>query len=159
MKEVGSGGWGRERWDREEELWLLTSGGLRGSWPTAILVSWFWLRRDGPAPLGWSLTGVSRYLLRTASLPEAKLAQTQPCVTFWSDHNSGSLSLHWRQLGQTLISFCFLSEWEQKRKFSERWMFSADKGSFSNQLGWKSPGNINERSHFRWDVSHPLLPT
>lgn len=29
---------------------------------------------------------------------------------------------------------------------------------FSYQLGWKSPGNINERSHFRCSFSHPLLP-
>lgn len=37
-------------------------------------------------------------------------------------------------------------------------MLFADKGSFSYQLGWKSPGDTNERSHFRCSFSHPLLP-
>lgn len=37
-------------------------------------------------------------------------------------------------------------------------MLSADKGSSSYQLGWKSPGNMNERSHFRCGFPHPLLP-
>lgn len=45
-----------------------------------------------------------------------------------------------------------------EQKFSDRSRLSADKGSFSYQLGWKSPGNISERSHFRCSFSHPLLP-
>lgn len=135
MKEVGSGGWGRRGWGREGELWLLTWGDLRSSVPMAILVCGFWLLRKGLAISGWSLAGVSR-----ASLDD--------CIT------ASRPEQHWPR--SSLCYILLLSPWIGREKEALRGVnVFCNKGPFSYQLGWKSPGNINESSRFRCDFSSP----
>lgn len=123
----------------------------------AVLVSRFWLMGEGPAVFGWRLRGVSTYLLDDCITARSTTGSEAALCYILKSSQQRKLDFVLKATG-TNADFLLLSMGrEQKRTFSERQTFFADKGSFY-QLGRKCLGNLNERSHFRSDSSHPLLP-